>query len=291
LYIGCKESIESLLLAKVDINVKADGYTPLHIAIQANMLESVLFLLRNGADEDITTSKGQNALELAFSCNAHHNIIKLLTGEIPLPPLLTLSQISKFFGLLNEGKLDQCEKLMSQNIEYVVTPSENGCNGLDVSICIENLDSVKLFIAHGASCVSITNGNKTLHYAIASCNDEIFDYLISIGAAHFSDTVYLREATPLDLAVFTGTHKGIAALQRNGIKPPKTSPFYQFHVLQLCALSGKADGLRYLLELYGPDDIDVNERDCRGYTALHYAAEYGRVLCIGMCFASCLCLC
>jgi ankyrin repeat protein len=73
--IGHSHTVELLKIAGANINSVANGYTPLHYAIQENMLETVLCFLRLGADTKVLTPNKKTLVQYAESLNAHPNII------------------------------------------------------------------------------------------------------------------------------------------------------------------------------------------------------------------------
>lgn len=76
-------SLSFLLGRRVDINAQdANGCTPLVIAVQHNQLDSVVYLIKNGADTTLRDENGDSALHWA-AYKGYVEMVGLLTFLIP----------------------------------------------------------------------------------------------------------------------------------------------------------------------------------------------------------------
>jgi ankyrin repeat protein len=77
--IGTPDDIATLLEAGSDINAKGeDDFTPLHCAVEFDVLENVKFLISQGASLTSQNRDGQTARELADLLD-HKNCLAVLT--------------------------------------------------------------------------------------------------------------------------------------------------------------------------------------------------------------------
>ncbi len=278
--VGHRGCIESLILAGADKNAKAKGYTPLHDGIRANHLESVLFLLRYGADAGILTPDGQSYVEFALSCGAHANIVKLLAGEIPVQPELTPTQVEDFLSLVAQGELEECDKLMKQNVEFVVSRSKSDYTAI-FTAALQDVKSIELFVEHGASPTAL-GVLRPIHIAAIS-NFEAFSYLYSLGGTAFEQPIgYAEEELVIPTMMFAGIMgitTGVTIAHECGLKPEKLA-YSRQSILHVAAAEGKINTLKVVLELFVPDVLDVDELGYRGYNPLHSASELGKLTCV-----------
>jgi len=77
--IGDTEAVRELINIGVDVNAKhaINGWTPLHWACKRNCVDVVVLLLKNGADRNVTSDKG----ETAASVTTNPYILQLLGAQ------------------------------------------------------------------------------------------------------------------------------------------------------------------------------------------------------------------
>lgn len=130
----------------------------------------------------------------------------------------------------------------------------------------------KPLIERGADETERTKSDATvLHLAVESQNQVMVDLFVGLGIDMDAvDNWY-------DTAVFRAVYKGhLQVLQRLvecGADPAKSKTLTGVKPLEIAALKGHTDIVRYLLD----QSVDPNAANLQGGTALHQAANHGHV--------------
>lgn len=187
--------VKALLMRGADINAQDSqkSYTPLMYAVANNKLQTARYLIARGADLDIGTYEGQNALHIACKYN-HSEMVKLLitagldptqgdhNGTKPLS-LLTGNQDVVALQMLSTYKdmdtaLLGCASMNSFScVQHALnrgakinTKNKQGDTPLIIAANNNNLNLVNLLINYGADA-RIVNKQNYDAAAIAKHND------------------------------------------------------------------------------------------------------------------------
>jgi ankyrin repeat protein len=170
--------------------------------------------------------------------------------------------------------------MMRENIEYVVCRGENDYPAI-LTASMLNVNTIKCLLSHGASPISPAVA-RPAHYALM-VGEELFSHLKSVGGLAFETLhAYGQEDLPfpvLDFTVVLGTSEALATAHKYGCKPTQRNSLDTKSLLEHAVENGKVDSLETLLTLY-KNDINVNEITYRGHTALHTAADSGKLGCV-----------
>jgi ankyrin repeat protein len=177
---------------------------------------------------------------------------------------------------MNQRDLVKMESLVTENIEYVCARAKTDYPVVALATLLD-VDIIKFLINHGGSPLSLSFV-LPLQLASSFKNSEIYDYLIEIGGNFEQPDCELNWAmSPICFAVLKGISEGIRSASRNGIKPKPITRIHRLNELHVAAREGKPDIIKTLIEVYAPHDLDINCVAYQGYTALQFAAEYGKL--------------
>lgn len=117
------------------------------------------------------------------------------------------------------------------------------------------------------------NGYTPVHYAIATGNLDVLNYLVSKkGDIHLPSSNENKDTT-IHLSIDSGNLSMTHYLISNGVDPNQCNLIGQ-NALIYAALRNKYLHVAYFLHM---DNIDKNAQDADGNTALHYAVENGSI--------------
>ncbi|EAX88961.1 hypothetical protein TVAG_054010 [Trichomonas vaginalis G3] len=231
-------SLWKYLISKgIDINTKCSYHGNfLHLAVIENKKEKVEFLLLLGADIDAGNINGKTPLILAMK-NRYFDIAKYLVEH-------------------------------GANVNAV---DNNGDDAINLAIDYNHIDLLKLFISHG----NINGSPKKipLHNAISRCNEELTEFLISMGANVNEKDIYGK--TALHLAALQSNIELAEFLISNGANihlrdSDSRNTLYYALSSDNCTIE--------LIEFLISKGANVNSKDFLGKDALHYAMEKTLIL-------------
>lgn len=166
----------------IDINARnRRGYTRLHNAIQMDDMDSVKFLVSQGADLD-KLSDDKTPLQAAEG-SENYDIIKYLLENGADPVFQRPYDL--IFDLVTNGQMDMAEFLVQRrpNRMSINTTDSTGRTLLTAAVKTGSIELVKFLITHGADVNSEDNlGWIPLMLAFGRNQFEIMKYLIEAGA-------------------------------------------------------------------------------------------------------------
>lgn len=160
---GDTETIKLLILSSVDVNIVDEaGYTPLHIAVLYNELESVNELLAY-----VRTDREARLPKDAIIDTWY------LSGATPL---ILASYL---------GHTDIVESLIEYNADIKARDSVDGAVAIHIAAANGHLDIVKMFTALDESLIRITDddGSNALHWASMNEYPDVIIFFIRNGVS------------------------------------------------------------------------------------------------------------
>ena len=229
-----------------------NGYTPLHLAVINNSLDSVEALLNF---KDINKEA-----KLPYKATLDN---WYLGGATPLITASYLGNADIMYTLINAG----CDLRARDDIDGAMPIHVAAANGND--------DAVILLLEKDKTLVNETdnNGNDTpLHWAAMKDKPSTINVLLKYGA----DTKKQNSDgnTPLHYAAMYASAeavKNIVASDKSSVNTANNDNMYPIHYAAL------EDNVDALVTLVQEGNADVNIKDSNNDTALHYAAAYGNI--------------
>ncbi|XP_073827735.1 ankyrin repeat domain 61 water witch isoform X2 [Musca autumnalis] len=248
---GCLSTLTFLVQKGINVNYQPKCYTPLHCAAFGNSTEAAKYLINNGAQISIDTTK-PNCEESLLHCAVRANALECLQLFI------------------NEGA-------------DVNSLKPNGTNAIHLAADLGNAQCLEVLLrAPGADpnvriCIR-EKESTALHLAADEGNVECVDLLLAKGAD--AKLKNHRGFTALHLAARTSSLECVESLLRNGNADPNAEDFD--HRTPLHAAIGKSENAFDIMELLIQWGANVNHKDIYGFTALHLAALDGLAPCVEM---------
>ncbi|HEB41882.1 MAG TPA: hypothetical protein ENI08_02595, partial [Candidatus Dependentiae bacterium] len=246
------------------------GFSPLHYAAQQGSETTVRKLLGQRASRSRLTKNNNSALHIAL-LNKHAAIAELLVDDTVVnvknsdgdTPLMLVSYF---------GNQEFARALLNNYKIHVNKKGKNGRTALFVAAQKNNPSMVMLLLQYGAEPnIGDNENNTTLCFAAQHGNTRMIDSLWRYGAQ-----INLKGKggrTPLAVAAAHGHKDAIDMLINAGARfsirdNQSNTPFL------LAAQYGRTDVVNYLLQYRG-NDINIEDSDQRGDTALIQAADRG----------------
>ncbi|WP_353280986.1 ankyrin repeat domain-containing protein [Wolbachia endosymbiont (group B) of Cyclophora punctaria] len=154
-------------------NITNNGWTPLHVAIQGNKLNTVELLLGRGADIEVRDIYNQTSLDLATR-----------KGYLDIAGILKQVQLDrKLLTIVESGGFNEAKGLIAQGAN-IDTNDKNGNTLLYSAAEIGDLNLVKLLLDNGAN-IEAKNGEyqaTPLHGAVENYRIDVVKLLLNRGA-------------------------------------------------------------------------------------------------------------
>ncbi|MGB8366787.1 MAG: ankyrin repeat domain-containing protein, partial [Candidatus Babeliales bacterium] len=247
-----------------------DGFSPLHYAAQQGNVAIVRKLLERKASRALLTNNNNSPLHIALT-NKHVDIAELLADQAVVnvknddgnTPLM----LASYFGYQKIARL-----LLDNYNVSINKKGKNGSTALFIAARQNNKTMVELLLRYNAAPDIADNENNTpLWWAAKHGNTNMIEFLY-----HSDERVNQKGKggrTPLAIAAANGKQDAVDLLIRFGAcvnihDNQNNTPFL------LAVQGGHMHIVNYFLR-YHKNDIDIEESDWRGNTALMKAAEYG----------------
>ncbi|XP_039454486.1 ankyrin repeat and EF-hand domain-containing protein 1a isoform X2 [Oreochromis aureus] len=227
----------------INLTEPKDGVGVLHVAVSANSLELVTFLLSKGADPNVQDKRGRTPIMLAAEL-----------GNDPIVSLLAHSEAN--LRLLDvEGK---------NVLFYCIYPTKRHCRCLQVLLkCGANANSVSV------------QGTHIFQLMCEKAQECTPLCLIMLNAGADPNAAHQKTGvTALMEAVKAGSLPLVRAIIRMG-GDPNASDRKRLTAVHYAAMGGFFEVLQ-VLSAYSADMSAMSLKDC---TALHYAAASGNANC------------
>jgi ankyrin repeat protein/8-oxo-dGTP pyrophosphatase MutT (NUDIX family) len=163
------DMMETYLKQGGNINYQdEDGYTALMLAARWSRLDSIRFLIKNGADATIKNSKGMTALDYAKKEKGNEQVIRLLT-PIELPEFLTededLFLFNRFINAAYDGNIIFMNDYLNKggDIDKISRNSYYGRNALMVAAERGLIGIVEFLLNHDADPTIKGSDGKTAY--------------------------------------------------------------------------------------------------------------------------------
>jgi ankyrin repeat protein len=281
---------ELLIVSNHDINAK-DGkkQTPLHLAAEKGMKESVKLLLRRGADGDLGDCMGYNALHLAAR-EGHLPVVDfMISEEYGSIEAITKSGMTALHVAASAGQLEVVRFLISKSLKLIprlaiggnqrpstnLSPSKNpefvnakaycGQTSLHFAASNRQLEVAKLLLASRASNLVDRQGRSALHAASVKGNSDLVKLLLE---NNFDINLQDNHGdTPVFIAACRGADDIVQQLVQSGadVSLKNSAGWSPLHA---------AFGYKVITEyLISCKEVDINDKENTGRTALMIAAQ------------------
>ncbi|XP_066197369.1 ankyrin repeat domain-containing protein 42 [Sylvia atricapilla] len=271
---GSLECLQWLLWHGADTTrVTGRGWTAAHLAAIRGQDACIQALLLSGADAAARDERGCTASHLAAAHGHSHSLRSLLrAGAVRLPPALLPQPRSRPlaklpFKLTFRADVNVSDRNDWKPVHYAAFHGRLGC--------------LQLLVRWGASVDDVdNNGNLPAHLAAVEGHLHCFKFLVR-KMASVTHTLKARNdhgETPRDLA--ERFYKDNILQYIDGVEKEEEHPETQ-EVLAFPAHDAAFKGdLLVVRRLVRSGVININERDDKGSTLLHKAAEQGHIHCL-----------
>jgi ankyrin repeat protein len=266
---GSDINMVKLLIANgADVNAKdRKGRTPLIRALNLRSAEAAKFLIANGADIKVQDEHGETPLHLAFGPRSmaglfsrpNIDLIELLIEKGIDVNVRSSTGNTPLHRAVQHGYLDQVECLMNKGAD-VSAKNDSGVTPLHPAAGYGNNNIVELLLKKGADINAMDEDGQTpLYCAVKGGYKTTVRLLIDNGArVDFNDK---PGKSPVDIAIKEDRRKIVEALVAGSKNV----------TIQMAVYVGDVEKAGELIE----SGADINVRDERGRTLLHFAALNG----------------
>jgi len=274
---GCVENVQTLLSAKVDVNLIDDaGYSPLIRALQLENTKILEVILNYPGVDFKTVSKGEgfSAAHFAISKNNLRGLQILLEKGVPLNIKDSRGQFPIHHACI-AGKYDAVQLIIQHEHKNADLPDSFGATPLIAAAAHGNFDICKYLYEQGAEINTAGSDKKTpLFVAIEKNHWDVAMYLMknaadcSIKPFGAEDAIFqIMSHGPKELLKLI-LEKYPAALHKvhEGIRPIHKAAQIGANILEILL------------------DADANPRDLdtSGRSALHHAVRAQKIQCVEM---------
>ena len=251
---GDVELLQILIVRGADLNVhdKLRGKTPLHLAAYNGDRNVVDILITGGADLNVKNLKGETPLDSAMSRNLRH-IVKFLLAKGASLSIHTAVQL---------GNLAKVKVFVEEDADINVK-DDSGFTPLHYAARGGHKDIAEFLIANGAGFNTKNNaGQAPIDVAVERNHRNLVQLLVAKGA----------EISTIHLAAYLGDITKVQSFIEKGIDVNITRGPTDETSLHYAVKSryGSVDVIKLLVD----SGADINSRNRRGGTPLHYAARY-----------------
>jgi ankyrin repeat protein len=278
---GSVEALVRLLQAKPDLHaVNLEGRNALHLACANNASpDFIRQLLQSGIVRDHMDSNGQRALDIAIA-KENWPIVALLDPSHELPSSLTDNLFEEH--QLQPSPRQLIREALQQNSEADVSRYLKACNAASLSSMLlefagdADVSRMEILLQNGARAdAALEDGDSAFFHLLdrAGHAQPALMYLLDRGTSPSGLGGLSRYlAVCLKNEYVTRSYENFALqLLERGADAFGHNPKHDAPLLQSIHL-----GWRRLGEALLQSGVNPNQRDARGFTALHLAANLGR---------------
>ncbi|RBR06799.1 hypothetical protein FVER53590_26472 [Fusarium verticillioides] len=212
---GYEDIVRILVEANVDLaSQTTSGITPLHFAAIGGNLKCYQYLLKKGADPNISDIEGRTVVTYTCSRAGNAELLRFIlrNGPDSLATDHGHKVGSPLMLVACNGDIDMAKALFEFGaVSSLFTPNCNGELPLHIAAASDNTELVELFLEHGAARLlskQNTDGDTALHLACAVARrDEIMNLLLRPGVEESIQMQNKEGDTPLHIASRAG-HAG-----------------------------------------------------------------------------------
>ena len=281
---GDLEAVKWLLKKKADPN-ETDGYLDkraLHIACENGHIEIIKCLIEHGANPQIRSKKGLNALEILqnfVQANERQKqdceeILKILVTKIndirmrlssDYEPIL----VNTFWSFDNHGNFKKCEffKWDEDNFKEMVMACINASMpDLKLFLRLSEHDSV-FNLKNNAS--DQDTGYRVLEFAVFKGHLDVVKYLLENGAQIEARDPWKITHNALDVAIEQGNEEMVELLIQHGANVE--------HKLYLAISKGQIKIAKLLLKGNGFNKPNIDALSENGFNPLHLSTKQNKI--------------
>ena len=238
----------------------------LHLASYLGLNKIVEVLLQESMDANAVDNLGDTPLTLAAE-NGDNRVINLLISHGADPNKANDKGDTALVKAAKYGYTEVAKLLLDNGVDPNKTNNE-GNTALSEAAYFNHVHIVKMLLDNSADPnIANSEGGTALLKAAIHCRIEVIELLLDSGADPSKSND--KGQTALSWAAERGS-VNIAKLLLDAGASPHGNNIRPMHS---AIISHRVDIVRLLLD----SGLDVNDRDSKGYTSLHYAANRGKV--------------
>jgi len=271
--------------------VDNSGRIALHYAAECGDADTVSWLIAAGSEVRARDNSGIVPLKLGLA-KKHYQLVPIFdaAGGFPLQAAVQEGDVeavkhlvlnmsiatdavdnvgrSAFFEAAELGFLAVAEFLLSRNASIIRT-DHTGVSVLGAAVLARQVEMVSFLLSQGAPVMQrLANYSAALHLAAREGSNETINVLLAAGADIQALDYKNRSALH-----FASTREAVDALLRAGATSTRSADSGLLP-LHYAALEGRAKALEVLL---ASRSSQVEEKDWKNNTALHYACNAGKI--------------
>ncbi|KID84473.1 Ankyrin repeat-containing domain protein [Metarhizium guizhouense ARSEF 977] len=287
LHVACSKgtigAVKWLLEKGAYVNTLRGGYSALYAAVESDQdaQEKVELLLEHGADVNVTHENQATALQRASS-QGRTQLIKLLIDNGADVNLTGGDLHSVLNAAIPAGSDFATIRLIIKKAD-VSRAGRDGMLPIHIAAISDRADVLQVLVNAGANPLARdADGRSALIHGVANLSDEAVEYLLREGYFD-ADEVDTNSQTPLIIATMFGRKTTVKLLlqEEKGFSKPEVLNAQDYEGKTALARAAAQDHLEITEELLerGADPCLV---DCRGRSALYWAARGARMETLGV---------